>query len=145
MISCVPYNQNTLEYGPRDYLNQLVALMSGLRGSQQRYMPLLLSKINDSTPNALSYALPPVSEDARASDIYASSDSSDSTAFGSPPLSATVAQSSLSMGFSRGTDMDNLSGLSALSGAMGTTSIDFGVVGSASPGFPNALVSWSTA
>ncbi|KAK3675367.1 hypothetical protein LTR78_004877 [Recurvomyces mirabilis] len=90
VMSCVPLEQHTFEYGPRDYLSQLMALISSLRGGQQKYMPLLLSKINESMPAMPThgYALPP-----RVEDIYDSSqthssgpNSGVSSPFGSPPL-----------------------------------------------------------
>lgn len=51
VMSCVPFPQHTFEYGPRDYLNQLMNLISTLRGGQQRYLPLLLSKVQDAVPS----------------------------------------------------------------------------------------------
>ncbi|KAF2863324.1 hypothetical protein K470DRAFT_298015 [Piedraia hortae CBS 480.64] len=51
VLTFVPYEQNTFEYGPRDYLAQLVNLISTLRGGQERYMPLLMSKIGESLTN----------------------------------------------------------------------------------------------
>ena len=59
-MSCVPYEQTGFAYGPRDYLNQMMSLISTLRGGQQRYMPLLLAKISESMPSLTipAYALP---------------------------------------------------------------------------------------
>jgi hypothetical protein len=75
VMSCVPYEQHTFEYGPRDYLNQIMTQISGLRGGNQRYMPLLLSKINDAMPSMPTpgFSLP------------ITQSSSASTPFGSPP------------------------------------------------------------
>lgn len=51
VLSCVPIAKgNTLEFGPRDYLHQFMSLMSGLRGGRQKYLPLLITKVNDSLP-----------------------------------------------------------------------------------------------
>lgn len=89
-MSCVPFEQHTFEYGPRDYLNQFLSLISTLRGGQQRYLPLLLSKINDTLPTmpmpGYSMVSVPGSR-GRIDEIYDSSNpnSGDSTPFGSPP------------------------------------------------------------
>ena len=98
VISCVPYEQQSFQYGPRDYLQQLVTLISNLRGGQQRYMPLLMSKINEAMPNQPGRSLVPPSARSEMSDMYDGVDSSqatnsgpnsqESTPFGSPPLSA---------------------------------------------------------
>lgn len=100
VISCVPFEQQTLECGPRDYLQRLTTLIARLRGGQQKYMPLLLSKIGDTIHNAPAYslALPPPSASSGTSELYDGIDgslaprsapnSTDSTPFGSPPLSA---------------------------------------------------------
>lgn len=100
VISCVPYGQQSTGYGPRDYLQQLVSLISNLRGGQQKYMPLLQSKISDTMPNAPGYSLPllaPASASSGTSDSYDGMDGShgtesvhkseNSTPFGSPTLS----------------------------------------------------------
>jgi len=91
VMSCVPFEQHTFEYGPRDYLNQFLSLISTLRGGQQRYLPLLLSKINDTLPTMPMpgynmVAAAPTSR-GRIDEIYDSSNpnSGDSTPFGSPP------------------------------------------------------------
>lgn len=91
VMSCVPFEQHTFEYGPRDYLNQFLALISTLRGGQQRYLPLLLSKINDTMP---AMPMPGYNMTAaprgRVDEIYDSSNptSNDTTPFGSPPPQA---------------------------------------------------------
>lgn len=87
-MSCVPFEQHTFEYGPRDYLNQFLSLISTLRGGQQRYLPLLLSKINDTLPTMPMPGYNMVSAPrGRIDEIYDSSNpnSGDSTPFGSPP------------------------------------------------------------
>ena len=89
-MSCVPFEQHTFEYGPRDYLNQFLSLISTLRGGQQRYLPLLLSKINDTLPTMPMPGYNMVSQPGgrgRIDEIYDSSNpnSGDSTPFGSPP------------------------------------------------------------
>jgi len=96
-MSCVPYEQHAFEFGPRDYLNQLMSLISTLRGGQQRYLPLLLSKINDSMPSMPTpgYSLPVALHNTRVDELYEGSQthssaptSGESSPFGSPPLSA---------------------------------------------------------
>ncbi|KAK5132996.1 hypothetical protein LTR08_008283 [Meristemomyces frigidus] len=100
VMSCVPM-ENTFEYGPRDYLSQLMSLISTLRGGQQRYIPLLLTKINDTMPSmpTLGYALPAVPGSSRLEDIYGGSQtnssaptSGESSPFCSPPLSSASAR-----------------------------------------------------
>src|SRR5579862_6735406 len=49
-MACVPLESSTLEMGPRDYLMGFVNLLSTLRGGDSRFLPLLLTKINDSLP-----------------------------------------------------------------------------------------------
>jgi len=101
-MSCVPYEQYTFEYGPRDYLNQLTSLISTLRGGQQRYLPLLLSKINETVPSMTMpvYATPAFSESAGIDGLYDGSqsqssapNSEESTPFESPSLSSACPQS----------------------------------------------------
>nr|POE86905.1 putative sucrose utilization protein suc1 [Quercus suber] len=95
VMSCVPFEQHTFEFGPRDYLNQLMSLIGTLRGGQQRYLPLLLAKI-DAMPSAAmgtpGYMLPAVPALSRLEEIYdehnSAPTSGESSPFGSPPLSA---------------------------------------------------------
>lgn len=98
VMSCVPYEQHSFEYGPRDYLNQLMTLISSLRGGQQRYMPLLLAKVHEAMPQlpthgySIPMAPPPAADlyDSAGSQGHAHS-STASTPFGSPPLSSAAA------------------------------------------------------
>jgi len=102
VMSCVPYEQHTFEYGPRDYLNQLMSLISSLRGGQQRYMPLLISKVNEAMPQmpthgfSMGLNMGPPSR-LGMEDFYDSASqghahsSTDSTPFGSPPISSATA------------------------------------------------------
>lgn len=106
VISYVPIEQDSFEYGPREYLQQMMRLISNLRGGQQRYMPLLISKINDTMPNVPNYSLPSLPGSSSVSDVYDGSqhansepDSSDSTPFGSPPMSAIGQPSSFFSNF----------------------------------------------
>lgn len=90
VMACVPFEQHTFEYGPRDYLNQFLAVISTLRGGQQRYLPLLLSKINETLPAMPTpgYSMVQVPGGrGRIDELYDSSNpnSGDSTPFGSPP------------------------------------------------------------
>ncbi|KAI5203478.1 hypothetical protein E4T42_09099 [Aureobasidium subglaciale] len=90
VMSCVPFEQHTFEYGPRDYLNQFLSLISTLRGGQQRYLPLLLSKINDTLPQMPTPGFSMVQMPGgrgRIDEIYDSSNpaSGDSTPFGGSP------------------------------------------------------------
>jgi hypothetical protein len=99
-MSCVPYEQHTFEYGPRDYLNQLMNLISSLRGGQQRYMPLLLAKVNEAMPQMPTHGYSiPMGPPSRLGmdDLYDSGSqghahsSTASTPFGSPPVSSAAA------------------------------------------------------
>lgn len=104
VISCVPYEEQAMGYGPRHYLQQIITLISNLRGGQQRYMPLLMSKINETMPNAPAYSLPlpPPSASSGTSDLcdgvdgsqgpHSAPHSEESTPFGSPPLTAVGLQ-----------------------------------------------------
>ncbi|KAH9826854.1 putative sucrose utilization protein SUC1 [Teratosphaeria destructans] len=99
VMSCVPFEQHTFGYGPRDYLNQLITLISTLRGGHQRYLPLLLSKINDAMPQMSTpgYAIPAVPGNPRIEEILegqsSATASTDTTPFGSPPLDTAATQS----------------------------------------------------
>ena len=131
VISYVPIEQDTFKYGPRDYLQQMMTLISSLRGGQQRYMPLLLSKINDTMPNAPNYSLP--SLPSSASDIYDGSqhtnsdpDSSDSTPFGSPPMSAIGQQPSFFSTFQHELGISESSTPSSFPLPAMTTNVDYG-------------------
>ncbi|GAM86180.1 hypothetical protein ANO11243_041910 [Dothideomycetidae sp. 11243] len=55
VLACVPVG-STFEFGPRDYLNQLLTMISNLRGGHKRFMPLLQSKMHDNLPSSLSNA-----------------------------------------------------------------------------------------
>lgn len=56
-MSCVPMEFNTSEFGPLDYLTQLVRLMSTLRGGESRYSHLIIAKIQESPPHIASSIL----------------------------------------------------------------------------------------
>nr|POE77600.1 putative sucrose utilization protein suc1 [Quercus suber] len=95
VMSCVPFEHHTFEFGPRDYLNQLMSLIGTLRGGQQRYLPLLLAKIDAMPPTTMGspgYVLPAVPALSRLEEIYdehnSAPTSGESSPFGSPPLSA---------------------------------------------------------
>lgn len=99
VMSVIPQDQYTFGLGPRDYLNQLMNIISNLRGGQQRYLPLLQQKIIDTMPNTPAYMIPAIPPSLRPEEIYDGNHSSaptsgDSTpAFGSPlgsPLSSGV-------------------------------------------------------
>lgn len=93
-MSCVPFEQHTFEFGPRDYLNQLVSLVGTLRGGQKRYLPLLLEKI-DIMPGSVTtgYPLPAAPISSRLAEIYEEhSTSGESSPYGSPLISPTSGQ-----------------------------------------------------
>ncbi|KAK4507008.1 hypothetical protein PRZ48_000742 [Zasmidium cellare] len=86
VMSVIPHEQYTFEFGPRDYLNQLMSLISTLRGGRQRYLPLLMQKINDTMANTPGYTIPAIPPSIRGEELYdgSPSHSGDSTPFGSP-------------------------------------------------------------
>jgi hypothetical protein len=95
VMTYVPYEQQTFEFGPRDYLNQMMTLISSLRGGQQKYMPLLLTKINDTMPSMPTpgYSITSAPGSSRLDELYESSqenssghNSSVTSPFGSPSL-----------------------------------------------------------
>lgn len=49
-MSCVPLESQKFEPGPQEYLNQLLNLISTLRGGESRYLPLVMAKIRDTLP-----------------------------------------------------------------------------------------------
>ncbi len=114
----MPYEQHT-SFGPRDYLSEIVQLISKLRGGQQKFMPPLLAKISDIMPNGpYTLSLMPESSSSRISDDPTSAtDSIESLSFGSPPLSAVSSHGMPFGNFSR-----------SLSIGAGTTSPDFSSV-----------------
>ena len=56
-MSCVPIESRKFEPGPQEYLNQLLTLISTLRGGESRFLPLVMAKIKDTLPG-ISTALP---------------------------------------------------------------------------------------
>ena len=72
-MSCVPLDNNTFEFGPRDYLDRCLNLVSTLRGGDSRYLPLLLEKINNTLPAMaapLPAPLPLDYVDGRVEEVY---------------------------------------------------------------------------
>lgn len=133
VISYVPIEQDNFKYGPRDYLQQMMTLISGLRGGQQRYMPLLASKINETMPNVPSYALPSLAGSSNVSEIYDESkransdpDSTNSTPFGSPPLSAVSQQPSFFSSLTQELGISGTSTPNSFPQAVMSTSVDYG-------------------
>lgn len=54
VIACVPIDDdetNGASESPQDYLNQLLNLISRLRGGASRYVPLLMAKVAENIPN----------------------------------------------------------------------------------------------
>lgn len=56
-MSCVPLESRKFEPGPQEHLNQLLTLISTLRGGESRYLPLVMAKIRDTLP-AIGTAIP---------------------------------------------------------------------------------------
>ncbi len=51
VMACVPIQPRNFELGPQDYLNQLLTLISTLRGGDSRYISLVRAKISETLPN----------------------------------------------------------------------------------------------
>lgn len=103
VMAIMPHEQASYGLGPRHYLNQLMTLISNLRGGQERYLPVLIKKVEDTLPSSShmmpGYMISAVPESVRSSgDLYAESQgyntsaphSGDSTPFGSPLSPADV-------------------------------------------------------
>ena len=85
VISCVPIDTASFEVGPQDYLNQLIHLISILRGGKSRYLGLLQTKIRDTLPSVeASFSLSLMANIPNLK--YESSGSSSSTPYGSPSM-----------------------------------------------------------
>lgn len=57
VMACVP-NPSSYGPGPQQYLNQLLLMISRLRGGEARFLPLIMAKIRDELPSIASN-LPP--------------------------------------------------------------------------------------
>ncbi|KAI9849655.1 MAG: hypothetical protein M1837_002780 [Sclerophora amabilis] len=91
VMSCVPFasSSSSIQLGPRDYLDQCLNLISTLRGGESRFLPLLLTKIDDTLPAFASSVVRPLLRnpaDARVEEVYESSSSQNSSTFNSPPF-----------------------------------------------------------
>ena len=87
-MAIVPMDSSDLEIGPRDHLDQFVSLLARLRGSQQRFLPLLLAKINetvpDMTPSLTAHAFP-IRSSKRLENRHPTSRSNSSSHSTTPP------------------------------------------------------------
>ncbi|KAI9695164.1 MAG: hypothetical protein M1820_008870 [Bogoriella megaspora] len=93
VMAIVPIEPNAFEAGPRDYLEQLVSIISRLRGGQQRFLPLLISKIHETIPDMAPSIVTqisslPVGATPSISRSSSSSHSATPSAFSTPPISA---------------------------------------------------------
>lgn len=50
MLSLLPPNPDPFSLGPKDYLHDFMRLISALRSGDNRFLPLLLAKVNDVLP-----------------------------------------------------------------------------------------------
>lgn len=90
VMSCVPMSPTNYDMSSRDYLNRFISLISGLRGGQSRYLPLLQTKLSEVLP---SYQLPlHPSLSSNRLDVYSdhsqpasASRSNEATPFETPP------------------------------------------------------------
>lgn len=92
VMAIVPMDSNTSESGPRDYLREMISLLSRLRGGQQRFLPLLLSKVNETIPDMTHSVTPNMSSmslvDERREVQYPSSRSNSSQSTTPPSFSS---------------------------------------------------------
>ena len=58
VMTCVQPAQRGFEVGPREYLTDFINIMSRLRGGQDRYLPMLIEKANESLPQIQSLTMP---------------------------------------------------------------------------------------
>lgn len=66
MLSLLPANPQPFALGPRDYLHQFMTLLSILRSGDNRFLPLLLSKVHEVLPTLTSPMLQTVPDNAPA-------------------------------------------------------------------------------
>ena len=90
-MACVPVQLRNFELGPQDYLNQLLTLISTLRGGESRYLPLVRAKISETLPTvgpSTTQPLPMVVPEHYAKDIRDESNpsSTSSSPMSSPPF-----------------------------------------------------------
>ncbi len=91
-MACVPVNSTTFEIGPRDYLAQLIKLISTLRGGHSHFLPILLAKVQETLPlsgTLIPPSLPFVAVDDQNEEYDIGSTSPESARYNSPPVSAT--------------------------------------------------------
>lgn len=58
VMTCVPLEHTGFELGPRDYLSHFLHLIGKLRGGKTRYLPLLVSKVNEALPGLVEGSIP---------------------------------------------------------------------------------------
>lgn len=94
-MACVPLEPAAFEYGPRDYLNQFLTLISTLRGGDSRFLPLLLAKVNEVLPSMAAPIARPLmplrdEEELKVEEVYDTpSLPGTSSAYQTPPVSLT--------------------------------------------------------
>lgn len=86
-MSCVPIESRQFELGPRDYLDQLMTLISTLRGGESRFLPLLVAKIEDSLPTLVTPITQSLQPKALTNQIDESRQESASSSSNSSPYS----------------------------------------------------------
>lgn len=62
VLSLLPTSNDPFALGPRDHLHQFLTLIAALRNGDNRFLPLLLSKVHDVLPNLASPMLQTVPE-----------------------------------------------------------------------------------
>jgi hypothetical protein len=64
VLSLLPPNPDPFQLGPKDYLHDFMTLLSILRNGDNRFLPLLLSKVNDVLPRLVNPMLQTVPDTA---------------------------------------------------------------------------------
>ncbi|RKF58042.1 putative sucrose utilization protein SUC1 [Erysiphe neolycopersici] len=70
VLSLLPSTSDSLSFGPRDYLHDIIGLLAVLRHGDHQFLPLLLAKVNDVLPrlvNPMIRTIPDTSPDATSS------------------------------------------------------------------------------
>lgn len=136
VISCVPSNTSSFDFGPRDYLCQIINLISKLRGGEQRYLPLLTSKIQETMPTSMGLTLPPLpinTTSTRSEATTSPSSGHASTPFESPHFSNSESHLSSFGSFSPSATLSP-SGLSGgFQNIAVTNAVEYGSAGTSAP------------
>ncbi|KAL9612850.1 MAG: hypothetical protein Q9167_002582 [Letrouitia subvulpina] len=118
VMSCVPIESRNSELGSQDYLNHLIRLISTLRGGDSRYLPLIMTKIQDTVPSVaatLNQPLPNIKIEQNGEDLQDSTASSNSSRYQTlTNKNGTPVRFGLGQGLTRRCSKSNLSNAASL-------------------------------